>query len=198
MDIALDAHVECTDGRIGRLENVILNPVSGKVTHLVVWKTDLPNTNTRKLVPEHSIGDSSHDRIQLTLTGAQFDRLPDFIHAEILSSLEVLQMATLVNAHPSVPPTSVIVQTEAIPGGELAVRKGTKVHASDGHVGRVDDFLIEKKDGRITHIVLREGHFWGKRDIAVPASQVDRYEGDCLHLKLDKKAVEQLPSFDVG
>jgi sporulation protein YlmC with PRC-barrel domain len=198
MDIALDAHVDCTDGRIGRLENVILNPVSGKVTHLVVWKTDLPNTNTRKLAPEHRIQDSSHDTIQLTITRAQFDELPDFIHAELFSALEVLQMATLVNAHPSVPPTSVIVQTEAVPGGEVAVRKGTKVHASDGHVGRVDDFLIEKKDGRITHVVLREGHLWGKRDIAVPASQVDRYEDDCLHLKLDRKTIEQLPSFDVG
>ena len=44
------------------------------------------------------------------------------------------------------------------------------------------------------HLVLREGHLWGKKDVTIPLDQIDRIEEDVVHLKLDKAAVEHLPS----
>jgi len=41
MDMHLNAHVECLDGRIGHLENIILNPKTERVTYLVVRGNDL-------------------------------------------------------------------------------------------------------------------------------------------------------------
>jgi hypothetical protein len=64
-------------------------------------------------------------------------------------------------------------------------------------VGKVDEFLVEGKSGRITHLVLVEGHLWGKKDIAVPVNQIDRYEDGDVYLKIDKAQVESLPEFDV-
>ena len=45
-----------------------------------------------------------------------------------------------------------------------------------------------------THLVLREGHLWGKKDVTIPVDQIDRIEADVIYLKLDKAAVEHLPS----
>ena len=43
MEIPLNAQVECTDGICGRTESVLVNPVTDKVTHLVVQEDKSPN-----------------------------------------------------------------------------------------------------------------------------------------------------------
>lgn len=59
----------------------------------------------------------------------------------------------------TIPETEMIsVEYERIPPGELAVRRGARVETTDGHAGRVDEFLVNPADGYITHLVLREGH----------------------------------------
>ena len=46
-----------------------------------------------------------------------------------------------------------------VPPGELAVGRGARVHdIGGGYVGRVDAFLVNPTDERITHLVVREGH----------------------------------------
>ncbi|MBT3259709.1 MAG: PRC-barrel domain-containing protein, partial [Deltaproteobacteria bacterium] len=94
-------------------------------------------------------------------------------------------------------PAAMFVEHEAIPAGGFAVHRGAKVFAKDERVGKVDEFLVEGKSGRITHLVLVEGHLWGKKDIAVPVNQIDRYEDGDVYLKIDKAQVESLPEFDV-
>jgi sporulation protein YlmC with PRC-barrel domain len=77
------------------------------------------------------------------------------------------------------------------------VRRGARVEATDGHVGRVDEFLIDPESEHITHLVMREGHLWGQRDVTIPISKVDRMEEDTVYLKLDKGSVEALPTIPV-
>ena len=48
--------------------------------------------------------------------------------------------------------------------------------------------------GHISHLILMEGHLWGKKEVAIPVSAIDRIEEDTVYLKLDKEAVESLPS----
>jgi sporulation protein YlmC with PRC-barrel domain len=71
------------------------------------------------------------------------------------------------------------------------------VEATDGHVGRVDKFLVDQATGHITHLVLREGHLWGQKDVTAPISQIDHIEEDTVYLKLDKHAIESLPTIPV-
>jgi hypothetical protein len=52
--------------------------------------------------------------------------------------------------------------------GEVVVRRGTRVRATDGPVGQVDAFLIDPTTRRITQLVLRESHLWSRRDVMVP------------------------------
>ena len=89
------------------------------------------------------------------------------------------------------------VEIERVPHGELDIHRGAKVHATDGKVGQVDEFLVSPDDHLISHLVLREGHLWGKKLVTIPVSEIDHFEADQVFLKLDRQAIEQLPSIPV-
>jgi sporulation protein YlmC with PRC-barrel domain len=86
---------------------------------------------------------------------------------------------------------------KAIPPGELAVRRGARVRATDGRMGRVDEFVIVPESGHITHMILREGHLWGDKEVTIPVSDIAEIEEGVVHLKLNKAQVEALPAIKV-
>jgi len=71
------------------------------------------------------------------------------------------------------------------------------VEATDGKLGKLDELVLDPKSGGITHLLMREGHLWGKKDIAIPLSAVDFSDGKSVYLKLDKSAVKGLPTVAV-
>jgi sporulation protein YlmC with PRC-barrel domain len=87
----------------------------------------------------------------------------------------------------------IVDEHRQIPPGELAVRRRARVRATDGRIGRVDEFVVDAESGHITHLVLREGLPWDKRHIDIPVSEIERIEENVVHLKLDKKSVKALP-----
>ena len=82
-----------------------------------------------------------------------------------------------------------------IPPGELAVIRGTRMEATDGFVGKVDEFVINPENSHITPLVMREGHLWGKKDVIIPLSAIGDTREDTMFLKLDKHEIESLPTF---
>jgi hypothetical protein len=78
--------------------------------------------------------------------------------------------------------------------GELVVRRGACVRATDGPVGQVDEFLMGPTKRRITHLTLREGHLWNRRDVMGPVSEIERAGEDLIYLRLDRNAAESLPT----
>ena len=88
---------------------------------------------------------------------------------------------------------------QQIPAGELAVRRGAHIEATDGYVGNVDEFVVNPANDCITHLVMREGHLWGKKDVIIPLSALDEKHKvsarDSLFLKINKLEVESLPTF---
>jgi hypothetical protein len=61
----------------------------------------------------------------------------------------------------------------------------------------VDEFLINPDNDRITHLIMREGHLWGQKDVTIPVSPIDHYKDGTVYLKLRKKAIEKLPTIPV-
>lgn len=37
----------------------------------------------------------------------------------------------------------------------------------------------------ITHLVLRESHLWGQKDVTIPVSEIDRMEDNVVYHKLN-------------
>ncbi len=207
MEIPLNAQVECTDGICGRSEFVLINPAIDRVAHVIVKEDSTPNAEF--IVPVDFVVETIADTIRLRCSKASLEKMDPFtkttfieeeIHEKIFGYGGLYQMG-LYYYLPYVTPDETIsesVETQQIPPGELAVHRGTRVKATDGPVGHVDEFVVNPENGRITHLVMREGHLWGKKDVLIPVSAIgDKPHADTVFLNLDKQQVESLPTFPV-
>jgi sporulation protein YlmC with PRC-barrel domain len=76
------------------------------------------------------------------------------------------------------------------------VRRGDHVQATDGDIGRIQGLVIDPRDHHVTHVLLQEGHLWGRRDVAIPIGNVTRVD-DGIKLNLTKHQLEDLPPVDI-
>ncbi len=206
MDIPVNAQVECTEGLCGRSTYVVFNPITDRLTHLVVRETDSPHRE--HLVPIEEVKETTPDLILLRCTRAGLASMGDFIEREYLhitDSLggyepeEIMIWPYAMPATEYIPPENLLVQVthKRVPPHELAVHRGARVMATDGHVGQVDEFLVDPASEQITHLVLREGHLWGKVDVTIPISEIGHIEENSVYLKLSKKAIGALPTVPI-
>jgi sporulation protein YlmC with PRC-barrel domain len=86
------------------------------------------------------------------------------------------------------------IPVEQIPADELGIHRGAEVEATDGHIGHVDEFIVNPQNCHITHLVVREGHFWDKKALTVPVSDIKRIAADVVYLKSDKATLQALPT----
>jgi uncharacterized membrane protein len=61
----------------------------------------------------------------------------------------------------------------------------------------VDGELLVPASGHITHLILQKGHLFGKREVMLPLTALERVMQETVYLQIDKKAVRQLPSIPV-
>jgi hypothetical protein len=197
MDIPMDAKVICPDGACGQVSLVILMPATEKITHLVINDQDFPETEY--LVPIEDFKESEHGSIKLELSREELSKMPVFDKEEFLPPYLGGPLSSPYMMWPYFAPevTFKRIQENPIPADELAIRRGAQVEAQDGHVGRVDEFLIEPENNLITHLVLREGHLWGQKDVTIPISEIDHYQGNTVFLKIDKQTIEALPAISI-
>jgi sporulation protein YlmC with PRC-barrel domain len=200
MDIPVKAEVTCVDGVCGQSTYVIINPVSRRVTHVVVKQKK--GLHAEHLVPLDLVANTTHDLIRLRCTTDELSKIEPFTETEYVQEripdVDYLQEAYLVWPYhiPEID-TAIPITHQRIPHGELAVHRGARVEATDGHVGRVDEFLVDPVDTHITHLVLREGHLLGQKEVTIPVSHIDHIEEDTVHLSLDKHSVEVLPAIPI-
>lgn len=204
MDIPIGAKVICSDGACGQSTYIVLNPVTDNVTHFVVEETTLPYIE--RLVSIDEIQKSDLQNIYLRCTRSEFEKMEPFIETDFISSNSYEYSVPftypptaplMVWPYLKLPDHMAIIRLEHIPPSELAVRRGADVHATDGHVGEVDEFIVNPENGHITHLVLRKGHPWGEKDISIPVSQIDRIEENDVFLKMDKLQIASLPTIPV-
>lgn len=199
MEFPLDADVHCTDGRAGRSTYIIVDPTTEKVTHVVVRERQ--PSRAERLVPVKLVTNTAAELILLNCTLEQFSKLElfnqtHFLHGDLPHHATDPKL-TLLWPHATPATRTVDGKIRAIPPGELAVRRGASVRATDGRIGRVDQFIVDPDSGNITHLCLREGHLWEGKQLCIPVSAIDRIREKVVHLKIDKDAVAALPSIDI-
>jgi sporulation protein YlmC with PRC-barrel domain len=202
-DIPLKAKVECVDGPCGESGIVLLNPDTRQVTHVVVQDTSFPDRDQR-LVPMDQVVETSRSRIRLACTRADVAAMDHFIDSHYARTEKEPQIDWPVDDTVRSVPRATLTEplytqkrVERIPPGELAVRRGTKVAARDGHVGHVGELVVDPESGHISHLVLEEGHLWAKKEATLPVSTVDYILEDTVYLKLSKQEVAALPAVPV-
>ncbi|HEY7919892.1 MAG TPA: PRC-barrel domain-containing protein [Streptosporangiaceae bacterium] len=200
----------CTDGVCGEMTRVVVDPVAQTVTHLVVEPKG--RAGLARLVPLGLVDTSAGDvRLQCTLA--------DFEH---LDAAEETQFVPGSGGYAAYGPQQVstwpyygltpgaelpgevdlgvagfspTITYDRIPLGEVEVRRGDPVEATDGHIGHIQGLVVDPGDHHVTHVLLQEGHLWGRKDVAIPIKAVSRV-GDTIRLNLSKHEVQDLPPVD--
>jgi hypothetical protein len=81
---------------------------------------------------------------------------------------------------------------DALPLGEVGIHRGDSVHATDGEIGVVKGLVIERRTHHVTHVLLQDGHLWGRRDVAIPIRAVTGFEGG-IQVNMPKATIQSLP-----
>ena len=206
----IGTEASCSDGAVGTLSRVIVDPVAEAVTYLVV-EPEHGRENGR-LVPLDLV-DAAAGEIRLRCTKAEFENLAPAEETQYIPATSDYggygpgQIGFMpyygLGAGMIVPrfglggdlPAQVIT-TDAVPLGEVEVRRGEAVEATDGDIGHVQGLVIDPGSRRVTHVLLQEGHLWGRKDVAIPISAVASTV-DGIKLKIAKQDVQDLPPVDI-
>ena len=216
----IGARASCSDGPCGEVRRLIIDPATDAVTHLVIQPGH--RKEAARLVPcdlvETTEGGirlrctrAEFDRLDYAQEREFADEADQYVGADggqLGSGLVygvggqvyaptgaggLTGVGELVDIGPMPMPKHRRTMVEdAVPLGEDQVRPGDKVHAVDGEIGRVQGFLVNPGDDRITHVLLKEGHLWGRKEVAIPVTAVTRVDQG-IRLNLTKEQVGDLP-----
>ncbi|MYS23771.1 PRC-barrel domain-containing protein [Streptomyces sp. DvalAA-14] len=211
----IGTEVSCSDGVCGELTRVVVDPTTRALTHLVIGPQH--HRPTARLVPVDQV-DPARPPIQLRCTEAEFAAFPSaeeshflagpdndwgYENSQILAwpyyGLGIGNSATgPADMGPLLTDTEArAVTRDRVPAGEVEIRRGEPVHATDGTIGRVQGLVVDTADHHVTHVLLNDGHLWGKRRVAIPIAAVTGVT-DGVRLSLTKDAVRDLPPVDLA
>ncbi|MGH3842968.1 MAG: hypothetical protein ACRDS0_16200 [Pseudonocardiaceae bacterium] len=208
MQFPIGAEVACRDGVCGELLAVVVDPVACAVTHLVVEPKH--RRGAGRLVDVDQVDVTTADRVRLHCEMAAFTR---FAYAEETQFLPGGYGGDLGYGHNQVygwpyyrlggmgigtavgSPVPTVVY-DHVPLGEVEVRRGEQVHATDGTIGKVQGLVINPCDRHVTHVLLQEGHLWDRKMVAIPISAVTTVTHG-ISLTLTKDQVANLPAVDI-
>ena len=218
----IGSEVYCTDQACGRLSRVVIDPIARELTHLVVEPENHPEES--RLVPVGLIDEDADGGVEAKVIRLRCDAAA-FENQERAQSTEFLPAETSEFGYPadrslwmpyfplgavggagpvgggafvaagSIEPHTVTY--ERVPTGEVQVRRGQPVHATDGEIGKVQGLVVDPDDHQVTHVLLQEGHLWGKKQVALPIRDVTEvHQG--VHLDLSKDEIRDLPPVDIA
>lgn len=212
-EFTIGSEVSCSDGDCGELRRVVVDPVARALTHLVVEPKHADGAG--RLVPVELV-QSAGAEIRLRCARSEF---------EALESAEETQFLPGAGGQSGYGPGQIVswpyyglgmggmgvggmglgnmsagpqqISYERVPVGDVQVRRGEHVHARDGSIGRVQGLVVDPADHHVTHVLLDEGHLWGKKEVAIPISAVTSV-ADGVRLSLSKEEVADLPPVELS
>jgi sporulation protein YlmC with PRC-barrel domain len=213
LKFTIGVQARCSDGPCGEVRRLIIDPATDAVTHLVIQPGH--QKQAARLVPAGLVETTDGD-IRLRCTRAEFGQLDHAEERELTDEADQgvgsggllgsgmaydtsgeayapMGPGGLVDIGPApMPRRRTTVVTDVVPLAEEQVRPGDSVHAVDGEIGRVEGFLVSPDDDRVTHVLLAEGHLWGRKEVAIPVTAVTKVDLG-IRLNLTKEQVEHLP-----
>jgi sporulation protein YlmC with PRC-barrel domain len=207
----LDCPVICADGAFGELSDILIDPGTRRVTHLVVQPHE--RHYLARLMP---IGrarvDEVHGEIALECTVAELNDLKPIHESEYVrlgerpadeagsdvgiedgfelppyESLGTSALGAGMEQFDTDP--HVTLSYDRVPKGTVEIRRQSAVTSSDGHhLGHVVALLVDTQ-AQIAKLVLEHGHLWGKREMAIPGGSIDLILSDEIVLSLAKDEV---------
>jgi sporulation protein YlmC with PRC-barrel domain len=200
-EFTIGNEVSCRDGTCGTLKRVVVDPVRRTLTHLVVAAEH--GQGTGRLVPIEIV-DSVTNEIRLACTSVEFETLEGAEETQFLAGgtgnwdygQEQMLSWPYYGLGMGVIPGPPTLVHDRVPPGEVEVRRGEHVYATDGAIGRVQGLVVDPRDHHVTHVLLDEGHLWGHKRVAIPITAVMNVDQG-IRLNLTKGEVRDLPPIDL-
>jgi PRC-barrel domain len=216
VQFTIGAEASCSDGTRGEVTRVIVDPIAEEVTHLVV--EPLHRRGLGRLVPLGLV-DATAGQIRLRCTQAEFEKLDPAEETRFLPGTSGYAgygpgqvgywpyyglggVGAGIDGGLSGGLSGIgggnisqVVTSDTVPQGEVDVRRGDTVQATDGDIGRVQGLVIDRGSRHVTHVLLQEGHLWGRREVAIPIGAVAS-TSDGIQLRISKQEVQDLPPVD--
>ena len=200
-----------SDGYRGEVRAAVIDPVAAVVTHLVVEPEG--RSGLARLVPlnlaEAEADTDDNDvraapgKLRLRCTEAEFMNLD--AAEETLAEFAVGQTVPVQLLPPGwrgtgepvaeggdIPRIPERETVDVIPAGP---GRGARRRSRARHRRRhrpAARFRIDPSSGRVTHVLLGEGHLWGRKEVAIPFDKITGFEQG-ITLSLSKKQVQDLP-----
>jgi sporulation protein YlmC with PRC-barrel domain len=212
--LRLDAPVSTSDGPFGEIGDVVIDPVTRTVTHLVVEPHH--RHHQARLVPVGLV-EATDDGIRVRLDHAGLRALQAVAESDFVRISEPIELAdgwdvgieqiaalpyTTAGSvfaeaplHADVVTDRVSILYDRIPKGDCEIRRASHVVSSDDHtVGIVDGFVVD--DTHVEGVIVRAGWIGLRHLVVVPVSSVSRVENDRITITLPSGAFHRLPPID--
>lgn len=193
INIPINAKVNCSDGHAGTSTYIIMNPVNQQVTDVVVQEF-LHGYAEERIVPVSYITETTAKSITLSCTKEELDKMQPFADSYFIQHEEGGMMLA-----PYVTPLDLEyteATTENVPASSLVIRRNMSVEATDGHLGKIHELVVDPDNFQVTHFLIKEGHLF-KKDVVIPVSHISHGDEYTVYLDLDKTAVKNLPAVDI-
>ncbi len=205
----IGADARCADGVCGKVVRVVVDPVASAVTHLVVQPRHWPGLG--RLVPLDLVDAATPDEVRLRCTRAEFDGLgfaedehfaagtsPDQYAGYSAEQMLMLPYYSRVAGEdlPQAREDEPAGAYGSMPPDEVGVRRHKRVYATDGEVGRVEGLVVDPGNHHVSHVLLQQGHLFGRRQVAIPIGAVTGVV-DSVQLNLTKQQVQNLPPVNI-
>lgn len=196
------ADVCTTDGFAARLTDVVINPITSRLTHVVV--TPPGNHQHARLVPLWLVNPSDsglrveldvrHLRQLQRVTRADFARLP---RSTIKGGVQVRFRTVLSQPYFEDPrPSNEVSSSLGIRREECSLRRGDDVVSSnDRLLGQIVALLV--RDDRVHAMVVRSGLAGFHNNVIVPVDSIAEVMTDLVMLDIDRHEFRQLPTSSV-
>jgi sporulation protein YlmC with PRC-barrel domain len=211
MRLEIGGRVDCSDGTFGEFADVVIDPTTKRVTHLVVKAEGQPSVERLVPIELADRGDGTRRVVTLRATAKEVGSLPpvqEVAYVQLgdfplddpdwdvgIKEVYALPYYPAYDVEPG--PLDVSIMYDRIPNGGVEIRRASDVYSAERHhLGHVDGLIVDR-DEHITHLVLQRGHLWGRREVTIPIGAVAKVETDDVTLSLTKDRVGSLPEVAV-
>ena len=211
MELQLESPVVSADGvELGKIHRIIFDPRSAEVKSIVLKKGVFFARDVA--IPIENVHAATAERVELSLSGQEVDKVPDFIEGDYTWPHEswlspygwaaggvMWPMAYAgFDSYPGYAgmtaqlADSATEQDKQLDSDNAIVGQGSEVLARGGEkVGEVHNMVIDPVSHKPSSVVVRSG-FVFTEDVEIPGDWVESYDDYKVTLNVDKPTVEQL------
>ena len=191
----LGATIHALDGDIGTLEDFYFEEDGWTVRYLLVDTGKWMSGKKVLLSPMDVKGPWTMAEVPVSLTKEQVWHSPEFDPARHLSHDEEARDAPPLRPSRPTGPTMPRRRTIFAAPSEST---GYHLHASDGEIGHVDDFLIGESSWKIRYLLVDTSNWIGGKSVVVAAEALEGVDTDKGMLKVGatREAVRHSPKFE--